>query len=90
MDLLVEQYRENGSKLLGKLDRKRKENWIAITQKLELKKSDMVSTYNEARDFVVETESDLKDNPIVVFENEWRKTQQVIQKSVSQGRGMFE
>jgi hypothetical protein len=90
MDLLVEQYRENGSKLLGKLDRKRKEDRIVITQKLELKKSDMISAYNEARNFVVETEGDLKDNPIVLFEKEWRKTQQVIQKSVSKGRDMFE
>jgi hypothetical protein len=83
--LLVDQYKQNGTKILDNLTRKRETERTTILQKLDQRKKEMVSIYTEAKEFVMETAEDLKDS-IGHFEKDWRKQQQAIQEKISEGR----
>jgi hypothetical protein len=87
--LLVGQYKQNGSKILENLTRKRETERATILQKLNQKKKEMVSIYTEAKEFVMETAEDLKDS-IGHFEKDWQKQQQAIQEKISEGRKLSE
>jgi gas vesicle protein len=87
--LLVGQYKQNGSKILDNLTRKRETERATILQKLNQKKKEMVSIYTEAKEFVMETAEDLKDS-IDHFEKDWQKQQQAIQEKISEGRKLSE
>jgi hypothetical protein len=87
--LLVGQYKQNGTKILDNLTRKRETERATILQKLNHKKREMVSIYAEAKEVVTEAAEDLKDS-ISHFENDWRKQQQAIQEKISEGRKLSE
>ena len=87
--LLVGQYKQNGTKILDNLMRKRETERATILQKLDQKKKEMVSIYTEAKEFVMETAEDLKDS-IGHFEKDWQKQQQAIQEKISEGRKLSE
>jgi hypothetical protein len=87
--LLVDQYKQNGTKILDNLTRKRETERTTILQKLDQRKKEMVSIYTEAKEFVMETAEDLKDS-IGHFEKDWRKQQQAIQEKISEGRKLSE
>jgi hypothetical protein len=87
--LLVSQYKNNATKILDNLTRKRESERTTILQTLDQKKKEMVSIYTEAKEFVMETAEDLKDS-IGQFEKDWRKQQQAIQEKISEGRKLSE
>jgi hypothetical protein len=87
--LLVSQYKQNGTKIIDNLTRKRETERATILQKLNQKKKEMVSIYAEAKEFVMETAEDLKDS-IGHFEKDWRKQQQAIHEKISEGRKLSE
>lgn len=86
MDLLVEQYKDNGTKLLDSVVEKREDERAAISDKLDKKKSEMASAYSEAKDVIMETAESLRENPTIGFENEWRNNQEGIRKKITEGR----
>ena len=83
MGLLVDQYKENGTKILDHLREKRDTEKAEILENLGQKKKEMISTYSEAKEFVDMTETELKDNSITAFDKEWRKRQEDIQRKIS-------
>ena len=52
MGLLVDQYKENGTKILDHLSEKRDAEKAEILENLRQKKKEMISTYSEAKVFV--------------------------------------
>ncbi|KAK6587347.1 hypothetical protein PZA11_000637 [Diplocarpon coronariae] len=86
MDLLVDQYKENGTKILNSLAKNRENERSLIVRKLDDKKAEMASTYSSAQIIIKETIGDLKKNPTSQTEKDWRKNQEKIRKEISEGR----
>ena|SRR6187402_3184296 len=86
MDLLVKQYKDNGSKILDNLTKKREGQRTNILRNLDAKKKEMTAVYTEANGFIVDTADELKENPVSHFEKEWRKKQDEIRKQIAEGR----
>jgi len=86
MDLIAQQYRENGTKIVDNLERKHSEERIAITETLNQKKSEMLSIFSKAQEYVRDLTKDVKENSVSDFEREWRTKQEVIQKKISEGQ----
>jgi hypothetical protein len=86
MDLLVEQYKQEGGKILSKLEQRHENGRAMVMQSLDHKRMEMVSVYSEAKELVLETASDLKENSASQFEREWRKRQDAIRAQISEGR----
>jgi hypothetical protein len=51
---------------------------------------EMLSIYSEAKELVLETANELKENATSQFEREWRKTQDAIRAEISEGRKVSE
>jgi hypothetical protein len=90
MGLLVEQYKQEGSKILSKLEQRREQERGTVMQTLHQKRIEMVSIYSEAKELVVETTNDLKEHSISHFEREWRKKQDALRAEISEGRKVSE
>lgn len=90
MGLLVDQYKENGTKILDELTQKRDVEKAQILENLGQKTKEIVSMYTDAKKFVMKTEADLEENSISVFEKQWRKKQEDIQRQISEGRRVSE
>lgn len=86
MDLLVEQYKDYGTKILDSEVEKREDMRAVISDKFDKKKSEMVSAYSEAKDVIMETAESLRENPTIRFEKEWRKNQEGIRKQIAERR----
>jgi hypothetical protein len=90
MDLLVEQYKQEGSKILSNLDQRHENGKATVMQVLGQKRMEMMSIYSEAKELVLETTTDLKENSTSHFEREWRKKQEEIRAEISEGRKVSE
>ncbi len=90
MDLMVEQYRENGTKIMDNLTKKRSQERAIIMQTLEGKKQETTSIYTDAKSFVQHNIDDLKDNQVLRFEKLWRKQQDEVRNQISEGRKVSE
>lgn len=86
MGLMVDQYHENGTKILDDLSKKRDAEKSNKRRYLEHKKKQMVRVYSDAKNLVVETTTELKENSITGFEEAWRKQQREVQRSIAGGR----
>ena len=86
MDLLVDQFKENGTKLLDSLQKKRENEKRTLFRNLDQKKSDMAAVFGEAKDVIMETEESLREHSTSHFEREWRRKQSAIHKQISGGR----
>jgi glutamine synthetase len=90
MDLLIKQYEQEGGKILGKLEQRHQNQRATVIQALDHKKMEMLSIYSEAKELVLETANELKENATSQFEREWRKTQDAIRAEISEGRKVSE
>lgn len=86
MGLLVTQYKENGSTLMGHLVGQRDKEKARIVADLEQQKKEMVCVYDEAKTFVNDAEKALKSSALHIFEKQWRKEQEDIQRMIDAGR----
>ncbi|PVH85783.1 hypothetical protein DL98DRAFT_568089 [Cadophora sp. DSE1049] len=86
MDLLVDQYKENGTKLLDSLQKKRENERGTLFRNLDQKKSEMAAVFGESKDAIMETEESLREHSTSHFEREWRRKQNAIRKQISGGR----
>ncbi len=83
MELLVNQYQENSCKIVQNVVRKREVGKSRIAKELQEKKSEMLSIYSEAREFIEGTASELKKNPMSLVEKEWHTKQENIKKAMA-------
>ncbi len=90
MDLMVEQYRENGTKIVDKLTKKRSQERAIIMQSLDSKKQETTAIYTDTKGYVQQNIDDLKENQVLRFEKVWRKQQNEVQKQISEGRKVSE
>ncbi len=90
MGLLVEQYKDNGAKILDNLAKKREGERANILRKLNAKKKEMTEIYREGKEFVLVTTDELKETPVSHFEKGWRQRQDEIRKQISEGRKISE
>lgn len=90
MELMVEQYRKNGGKIMENLTTKRNDERTKILQSLDSKKQEMTTVYTEAKGFIQESADDLKENQVTRFEKVWRKQQDDVRKQISDGRKVSE
>ncbi|KAF4631721.1 hypothetical protein G7Y89_g6408 [Cudoniella acicularis] len=86
MELLIDQYKENGTKVLDKLTQKRVEEKSTMRRILQQKKKNMISAYTEAKKSISKTAEKLKEAPIALFEKEWRSRQNSIRDRISKAR----
>ncbi|PBP22651.1 hypothetical protein BUE80_DR006640 [Diplocarpon rosae] len=86
MDLLVGQYKENGTKILNSLAKNRGNERSLILRNLNDKKAEMSSTYSSTRNMIQDTVGGLKGNPTSQIERDWRKGQERTRKQISEGR----
>lgn len=90
MGLMVEQYRDNGSRIVDNLSKKRDSERTTVLQNLDGKKQEMMSVYTEAKTNIQQTTDDLKGNQISRFEKVWSKQQAEVRKQISEGRKVSE
>ncbi|KAK0119265.1 hypothetical protein ONS96_012324 [Cadophora gregata f. sp. sojae] len=86
MDLLADQYTENGTKLLNSLKTKRENQRGTIFRNLDQKKSEIAAVLTESKSVIKETEESLREHSTSQFEREWRRRQNAIRKQISEGR----
>jgi hypothetical protein len=86
MGLLVNQYKENGGKLLAHMTERRAEEKAKIVANLEQQKKTMIGVYGEAKIFVDDSEKSLKSSSLLKFQEQWRKEQEGIQRRIDEGR----
>lgn len=86
MGFLVQQYKEEGGKVISKLEKDHANERATIGRDLKQKKAEMVSIYSESKEVVRETVDDLKENSTARFEREWRKQQEAIRDEIAEGR----
>jgi hypothetical protein len=89
MGLLVENYDEKGNKVLGSFESKREEEKKTILKQLERKKTEMLSMYNDAKEFVQERAVEYMEISVSEFEKDWRKQQSATQKKMSEGMDLL-
>ena len=86
MELLVDQYKENGTKLLDSLQKKRENEKGTLFRNLDQKKSDMAAVFGQSKNFIMETEESLREHSTSHFEREWRRKQSAVRKQISGSR----
>ena len=86
MGLLVDQYKENGTKIIDHLTARRGAEKAEASEKLGDQRHELVSMYAEAKEFIDMTDTESKKNSITTFDKDWRKAQDNIQKKISDGR----
>jgi hypothetical protein len=86
MGLLASQYMENGTKLLDTKSEKRDAEKARIVEDLGRKKEEMITCYEDAKEFVQRAEKGAKSSSISHLEKEWHKEQEAIQKKIDEGR----
>ncbi|KAH7417390.1 hypothetical protein BKA64DRAFT_299623 [Cadophora sp. MPI-SDFR-AT-0126] len=86
MDLLVDQYKGNGTKLLDSLQKKRENERETLFRNLDQKKSEMAAVFGESKDVIMGTEKSVREYSTSHFEREWRRKQNAIRKRISGGR----
>ena len=86
MGLLLNQYKENGSKLLFHMTDQRDEEKAKIAASLEQQEKTMVEVYSEAKAFVNDSEKSLKSSSLLKFEKQWQQEQEGIQRRIDEGR----
>ncbi|CZT49848.1 uncharacterized protein RSE6_10744 [Rhynchosporium secalis] len=86
MDLLVDQYKENGTKMLDNLKKKREVQRGVINRNLKQKKTELASVYAESRGEVMKTEQSMREESTSDFEVNWRRNQNAIRKKISDCR----
>jgi hypothetical protein len=90
MGLMVEQYRDNGTKIVDNLSKKRDSERTTVLQSLDGKKQEMMFVYTGAKTNIQQTTNDLKGNQINRFEKVWSKQQAEVRKQISEGRKVSE
>lgn len=90
MGLMVEQYRDNGSRIVDNLSKKHDSERTHTLQSLDRKKQEMMSVYTEAKGETQKVADDLKGHQVNRFEKGWSKQQAEITKQISEGRKISE
>ncbi|KAH6709155.1 hypothetical protein BKA61DRAFT_579227 [Leptodontidium sp. MPI-SDFR-AT-0119] len=85
MDLLVSQYKENGTKILNSMTKQREIERGAMSRSFDRKKAGIATIYGESRTMMMETEESMREDSTSRFEADWRKTQSVISKKIAEG-----
>lgn len=83
MDLLVDQYKENGGRIIKDTLKIRAEVKSNLVNSLEEKKDSMINAYGEAKDTIIKTKESLKQEPLCAFEKDWQKKQDLIRGKLS-------
>ncbi|KAH7364116.1 hypothetical protein BKA65DRAFT_490449 [Rhexocercosporidium sp. MPI-PUGE-AT-0058] len=90
MGLLVNQYKENGMKILDAMSKQREIERESISRSLERKKSEIASVYTESRNVMMEMDGNRRGDSASQFEIEWRRKQSVIRKQIAEGQQLSE
>jgi len=85
MGLLVEEYKDNGTKILDNLAQKRVEEKSKMLHSLEQKKEAMVATYTAAKGSIAKTVEKLKQQPLRRVDKDWGKKQDLIREKIGEG-----
>jgi hypothetical protein len=84
--LIVQQYDDNGARIIDGLAKGRDEEKARIQQALNRRTNDMAKMCSEASEFMREVQESLKSSPAEDYEQAWRKRQEAIQKRITAGR----
>jgi hypothetical protein len=87
MGLLVEEYKDNGTKILDNLAQKRAEEKSKMLHSLEQKKNAMVTTYTVAKESISKAVEKLKQRPLGRVDKDWGKKQDLIREKMGPGGG---
>lgn len=87
MGLLVEEYKENGTKVLDNLAQKRAGEKSKMLHSLKEQKEAMAKTYTAARNSISKLVEKLKQKPLARVDKEWRIKQDLIREKMNQGGG---
>ena len=90
IDLIVKQYRENGTKLLDAVAEDRQRQMDSILNSLKEKKKDLRRSYSETREYVLEISRNLKHSSVGTYEKKWGKKQNEIQRKIAEARRRLE
>lgn len=90
MGLMVDQYRDNGGRIVDNLSKKRDSERTTVLQSLDGKKQEMMSVYTEAKGSVQKAADDLKGHQLNRFEKTWSKQQAEVRKQIAEGRKVSE
>jgi len=85
MDLLVDEYKENGAKILDGITQKRAREKSKMTNSLEEKKGFMLKAYTATRKSISSTIERLKQQPTGLLARSWRTEQEFIREKMGQG-----
>jgi F0F1-type ATP synthase gamma subunit len=85
MDLLVEEYKENGAKVLDNIAQKRAEEKTKMLESLEEKKNTMIIVYAATRKSISSTVGKLKQRSVGPLAKDWQTEQDFIREKVGQG-----
>jgi restriction endonuclease S subunit len=85
MDLLVEEYKENGAKILDNISQKRAEERSKMLESLEEKKNTMITVYAATRKSISSSMGKLKQRPVGPLAKDWQTEQDFIRDKVGQG-----
>lgn len=88
--MLVDQYEENGNKLLSGLIQNRDLQKTQIERKVGNRRKELIQIYDEAKEFVDQTKENAEESNVAAFEKQWRKDQDEIQRKMDEARQMLE
>ena len=86
LELVVDQYEENGNKLLSKLLENRDQQKAQIERKVGGRRQELIKIYDETKDFVDQTRENAEEFNVAAFEKQWRKDQDEIQRKMDEAR----
>jgi len=87
MGLLVEEYKENGTKVLDNLAQKRAGEKSKMRHNLTEKKKAIVTNYTATRSSISKLVEQLKQRPLTRVDKEWCSKQNLIREQMDQGGG---
>jgi hypothetical protein len=88
--MLVDQYEENGNKLLSGLIQNRDLQKAQIEWKVGNRRQELIKIYDDAKEFVDQTKENAEVSNVADFEKQWRKDQDEIQRKMDEARQMLE
>jgi hypothetical protein len=86
MSLLVNQYKEGGTKLLQDHLRQRHDQQIRMEEEIGRKKDELLNIYAEAKDFMQDTHIRAEQDQIAHFEKDWKQKNDNIQAVIDKVR----
>jgi hypothetical protein len=86
LGLIINQYEENGTRLIDDHAWNRDLQKENIEKQLDIRRSELVTIYDEVKGFVDKTKERMERSNMIGFEKQWMKEQESIQRQIDQAR----